>query len=188
MSRALILVRHAMPEVTPGVGAKLWPLNESAGEDCVLLAHALPEQLSPTIWSSTEKKAQQTAAIIAMRRSLRLEMDEGFGEVDRPADWAEDHRALAAAYLRGEQHPGWEPRERVMHRFADAVERALAEPGEGAVVVVNHGMALSLYLELVARIDIVPFWQALTFPDAWRVDLETGELARVYSGAPAPDA
>ena len=177
-----------MPAVRPGVAPRLWGLSESAGEDCVLLAHALPEKLAPVVWSSGEKKAEQTAAIIAMRRGLRVEVDEGFGEVDRPPEWAEDHRTLAAAYLAGTERAGWEPRERVMHRFAEAVERARAGAGEGDVVIVNHGMALSLYLELVARIDIVPFWKALTFPDTWRVDVETGELTRLYSGAPAPDA
>jgi broad specificity phosphatase PhoE len=75
-----------------------------------------------------------------------------------------------------------------MHRFADAVERILATRHDCDVVIVNHGMALSLYLELVARVDIVPFWRALTFPDAWRVDLDTEQLMRLYSGAAAPDA
>jgi broad specificity phosphatase PhoE len=187
MTHGLVLVRHAMSNVQPGVAAKLWGITESAGEDCVLLAHALPENVAPVVWSSSEKKAEQTAAIIAMRLGLRAEVDERFGEVDRPADWVEDHRALARTYLRGAEHPGWEPRERVMHRFAEAVERVRAG-AEGDSVIVNHGMALSLYLELVARIDIVPFWQALTFPDAWRVDLETAELTHLYSGAPAPDA
>lgn len=188
MARHLILVRHAMSSVQPGVAPRLWGITESAGEDCVLLAHALPDGLAPVVWSSSEKKAEQTAAIIAMQRGLRTEVDEGFGEVDRPPEWAEDHRTLAADYLAGSEHSGWEPRERVMRRFADAVERAQAGAGEGDVVIVNHGMALSLYLELVARIDIVPFWRALTFPDAWSVDVETGELVRLYSGAPAPDA
>ncbi len=184
---ALILVRHAMPQAQPGIAPQAWALSEFAGEDCVLLAHALPEDLAPVVWSSAERKAEQTAAVIAMRRGLRVEVDDGFGEVDRPSEWVEDHRTLAAAYLAGAAHPGWEPRDRVMRRFAAAVERALSAPGGGDVVIVDHGMALSLYLELVARIDIVPFWRALTFPDAWRVDLETGELVRLYSGAPAPD-
>jgi broad specificity phosphatase PhoE len=189
MSRALILVRHAMPEVTPGVSPKLWALGDSAGEDCVLLAHALPGDLAPTVWTSSERKAEQTAGIIAMRRGLQVEMDDAFGEVDRPAEWVEDHRALAAAYLAGVEHPGWEPRAHVRRRFADAIDRAFAAtPGDGDIVVVNHGMALSLYLELVARVDIVAFWQALTFPDAWRLEPATGELSRVYSGAPAPGA
>ena len=186
---AFILVRHAMSDVQPGVASKLWGITESAGEDCVLLAHALPELLAPVVWSSSEPKASQTAAIIAMRRGLQTAVDDGFGEVDRPTTWDGDYRALAAAYLAGAAHPGWEPRGQVMRRFADAVERATAAAaGDGDLVVVNHGMAMSLYLELVARIDIVPFWQALTFPDAWRVDVETGELAHLYSGAPAPDA
>ncbi|MGH2609222.1 MAG: histidine phosphatase family protein, partial [Tepidiformaceae bacterium] len=119
MTRALILVRHAMSDVQSGVASRLWGITESAGEDCVLLAHALPEHLAPVIWSSSERKAEQTAAIIAMRRGLRVAVDEGLGEVDRPTTWEGDYRAQAAAYLAGAAHPGWEPRERVMRRFAD---------------------------------------------------------------------
>lgn len=189
MSRALILVRHALPDATPGVAPRLWPLADSAAEDCVLVAHALPERLAPTVWSSTERKAEQTAAIIAMRRGVTNTTDARFGEVDRPDEWVEDHRARAAAYLSGTQHPGWEPRATVMHRFAEAVQAARgAMDPERDLVIVTHGMAMSLYLELVARIDIVPFWRALTFPDAWRIDLETEQLTHLYSGAQAPDA
>ncbi|HEX6029782.1 MAG TPA: histidine phosphatase family protein, partial [Tepidiformaceae bacterium] len=121
MTRGVILVRHAMPAATPGVAPTLWPLTDSAAEDCVLLAHALPERLAPTVWSSSEKKAEQTAAIIAMRLGLATATDDGFREVDRPDEWVEDHRARAAAHLAGVEHAGWEPRTIVMHRFADAV-------------------------------------------------------------------
>jgi broad specificity phosphatase PhoE len=184
LGRAIILVRHAMPDPVPGVSPRLWSLADPAAEDCVLLAHALPEDLAPTIWSSTEKKAEQTAAIVAMRRGLATATDARFGEVDRPDEWVDDHRARAAAYLSGTEHPGWEPHRLVVHRFAEAVEAAQATiHREDDLIIVTHGMAMSLYLELVARIDIVPFWQALTFPDAWRIDLETEEATRVFGGA-----
>lgn len=178
-----------MPEVVPGVAASQWGLSESAGEDCVLLAHALPGEIAASVLTSTEKKAEQTAAIIAMRRGLARTLDPRVGEVDRPPEWVEDHRALAAAYLGGVPHPGWEPRADVLKRFAAAVGDALVMEyeNESDIVVVNHGMALSLYLAFVAPIEIVPFWTALTFPDAWRFDLETKELRHLYSGAPAPD-
>ncbi len=188
MGRGIILVRHAMPDVARGVSSKLWGITEAAGEDCVLLAHALPADLGARICTSSEKKAEQTAAIIAMRRALVTVVDEGFGEVDRPTTWDDDYRVLAAGYLAGADHPGSEPREAVRRRFASAIDRALNGQATGDIVVVNHGLALSLYLASVASIDLVAFWLSLTFPNAWRMDLETGELARLYSGAPAPDA
>lgn len=190
MGRGIILVRHAMPEVAPGVAPALWGLSEPAGEDCVLVAHALPAELAPSIHTSGERKAEQTAAILGMRLGLTLTIDPRLGEVDRPGEWVEDHRAMAAAYLAGTNHPGWEPRDAVVARFATAVGDALVLEHESAgdIVVVNHGMALSLYLAHATGIETVTFWQALTFPDAWRFDLGSGELTHLYSGASAPDA
>ena len=134
--RGLILVRHAMPEVERGIASKLWSWAKSAKEDCVLLANALPDDLAPTIYASDEPKAQQTAAVIALRRGLATAIDPGFGEVDRSAaGWIEDHRAAALRYLETGEAPGWEPREQVVRRFSDAVARAMEQPGEGAVVV-----------------------------------------------------
>ena len=61
-------------------------------------------------------------------------------------------------------------------------------PLDRDLIVVNHGLALSLYLASRTRIDLVPFWQALTFPDAWRLDLESGELSHLFhAGLPPPD-
>ena len=84
MARALIFVRHAMPEVTPDTPSREWRLTEASREDCVLLAHALPADLAPTVFTSTEPKAQETGAIIALRKALTTEEYHGFNEVERP--------------------------------------------------------------------------------------------------------
>ena len=53
----------------------------------------------------------------------------------------------------------------------DIVETAVAA-GEGAVVVVSHGLALSLHLRdrLGEEFDAESFWRSLGFPDAWVLD------------------
>jgi len=188
MTRGLILIRHAMPEVVPGVSSKLWTLGEHTREDCVLLAHALPADLAPVVYSSDQPKTRETAAVIALRRGLSVVTDRRFAEVDQRDRWIDDdYRAVAARYLGGFDEPGWEPRAAVVGRFTRAVDEALAAGPAGDLVVVNHGLALSLYLASVAAIDLVPFWRALTFPDAWRLDLETHALARVFMGGVAAD-
>ena len=49
-------------------------------------------------------------------------------------------------------------------------------------------MALSLYAaNLADGIDLPAFWRALTFPDAWRVDLETKALERLFFGGLSPE-
>lgn len=187
MNPALILIRHAMPEVTPEVHSAGWPLSQSAKEDCVLLAHSLPRSLAPVVYTSPEVKAHETAAVIALRRGLQVAADPGFGEVDHPYFWDEDYREAAATYLRVGAREAWEPPEAVVARFAAAVDRARSAHPEGDLLIVNHGLALSLYLAAHAPIDLVPFWRALTFPDAWRFDPTSATLTRVYhAGLPPP--
>jgi 2,3-bisphosphoglycerate-dependent phosphoglycerate mutase len=183
VGRGLILVRHAMPVVSDRVPSTEWTLSESSMEECVLLAHCLPTDLAPVVHSSSQPKAERTAAVIALRRGLTVEPDEAFREVDKSEEWFdgdEGYRAAVATYLRDGGRPDWEEHAAVARRFGDAVDRALAANPLGDLVVVNHGMALSLYVASREPIDLVPFWRALTFPDAWRLDLETGELLRLF--------
>lgn len=82
MGRGLILVRHAMPAVSDTVPSTEWTLSESGMEECVLLAHCLPPDLAPVVYSSNQPKAERTAAVIALRRGLTVEADEAFREVE----------------------------------------------------------------------------------------------------------
>ena len=181
-----------MPEVVPGVSSTLWELGEAALEDCVLLAHALPEALAPRAFTSHQPKVKQTAGVLALRRGLHVVEDERLREVGQSPGWIDDYRAAAASYLRdgsvGET-ADWEPRERVVERFAAGVDAAIAanRGSAGDVVIVNHGLAMSLWTDSRSGIDLVPFWRRLTFPDAWRLDLETGDVRRLWMGGRAAE-
>ena len=153
----------------------------------MLLAHALPPNLAPIVYTSGQPKTDETGAIIALRRGLRTAVDERFAEVDQSASgWIEDYRMTARAYLRTGTSPGWEPHKSVVSRFDAAISDFIVASGD--VVIATHGLAPSLWLASRTSIDLLPFWEALTFPDAWRFDTESGELTHVFSaGAPAPD-
>jgi broad specificity phosphatase PhoE len=195
----LTLVRHAMSAVERGVASKRWGITEAAREDCLLLSEHLPPSIAPCIYASGERKSLETAQVIAPRKGCDVVVDDGFAEVDRPATWDNDYRALAAAYVGGAAHPAWEPAATVHDRFGRAARRARGAHADADVVVVNHGMALTLYLAafdpvVVARgearaFDAVAFWRALTFPDAWRLDTASNTVTRVFdAGLPPPDA
>ncbi len=176
----IVLVRHAMPNVQRGVASRLWGLSEATREDCVLLAHALAQPVS-AIWSSDEPKALQTAEVIALRLGLPVEVSHSFAEVDRPEIWDRDYREVAAAYLRGAVEPGWETPAAVIRRFSEGVERA--KPDEsGDLVIVNHGLAMTLWLSTRADLDAEPWWRALTLPDAWRFDPASRALEHLWLG------
>lgn len=181
MSGAIILVRHAMPHVVQGTSSKFWGLSEAGREDCVLLAHALTGDIAPTIWSSDERKARETAEVIGLRIGRQVEVDPRFQEVDRPQVWDRDYREVAAGYLAGVHEPGWESQASVVSRFSRAVLEAAAAQ-EGDVIVATHGMAMSLWAASVVELDVVPWWRELSFPDAWRVDIEARTLEHVWLG------
>ena len=179
----VILVRHAMPNVERGVASRLWGLSESSREDCVLLAHALPGPVA-SIWTSDEPKARETGEVIGLRLGLPVQVDHAFAEVDRPEIWDRDYREVAAAYLRGVVEPGWEDPQVVVRRFGAGVSNAVAAPPAN-VVVVNHGLAMTLWLSSQTQFDAEPWWRALTLPDAWRFDTVSGALEHLWMGGEA---
>ena len=165
-------VRHAMPAVEEGVDPARWHLDE------VTRAHTLAwaDRLEVgggigALVSSTEPKALETAAAIAERWSAEVRPDERLREADRP--WiGTGYRAMAHRYLRGERHDGWEPQEAVAERVAAAVADAHDVAAGGPVVIVGHGLSLSIHLgdRLGSDFDRESFWSRLAFPDAWALD------------------
>jgi broad specificity phosphatase PhoE len=141
------------------------------------------------IAASAEPKAEQTARIVAEELGMSVVIDPRLGEVDRPTTWDGDYREQAAAHLAGKSLPQWEPRDEAIERFGDAIIDLASREGDGDIVVVNHGLALSLFLAANVDLDIVAFWQALRFPDAWRFVPATGEVTHVFAdGLAPPDA
>lgn len=175
----LILIRHALPAVDRDVDSTQWGLAPGALREAERLAGLLPDDVDKTIWTSSERKAVATAGAIAAVRGLRVAIDDRFGEVHRP--WTDgDYRSEALRYLAGDVPDGWEAPDAVVRRFTDAVS---ALPRAQVIAIVDHGLALSLYAASVVTIDVRAFWIALSLPDAWLVDLETGERSRLYEPA-----
>jgi broad specificity phosphatase PhoE len=171
-------VRHAMAAVEEGVDPADWHLGEATREQARTWADRLEvgEGIGALV-SSTEPKALETAVAIAERWPAEVREDDRLREATRP--WiGTGYRALAHRYLRGEAHEGWEPQAAVAERIAGAVGDARDAAAGAAVVIVTHGLALSIHLgdRLGADFDRESFWSRLAFPDAWA--LEGGTLHR----------
>ncbi len=185
-------VRHAMPQTDDGADPSTWHLGEEGTRLAGRLAGRL-EVASSTprigaLVSSTEPKAIETATAIAAHWKAEVVTDDRLREVTRP--WVGDgYRSVAHRYLRGEVPAGWETHEDVAARTGAAVHAARASAGEGPVVIVSHGLALSVHLGalLGGDFDRDAFWRSLAFPDAWTLD-EAGTLHRplVGIGPPSP--
>lgn len=173
-------MRHAMAIVdptSPPSGWELGPAGRAAAAD--LARHADVGDVV-AMASSPEPKAWATAAALAEKVGLDVRADDRLVEARRP--WVGDgYRILAHRYLSGEEPPGWEARTEVAARVGAAVDALRADAGPGEVVVVGHGLSLTLHLEAVfgPPFDAYAFWCRLAFPDAWRVDRDQLSLSRV---------
>ena len=171
-------VRHAMPVVQDGVDPADWHLEGETRAQVTAWADRLEvgERIAVLV-ASTEPKALETAAAIAGRWPGEVRQDDRLREARRP--WiGTGYRHLAHRYLRGEPLDGWEPHEAVADRMAAAVDDTIASAAGGPVVIVGHGLALSIHLgdRLGPDFDRESFWSRLAFPDAWA--LVDGELHR----------
>ena len=177
-------VRHAMAVQTDGVHPTEWHLDAAARADAARMATLL--EVAPTVGclvSSTEPKAVETAEAIAEHWDVALVPDDGLREAVRP--WiGPGYRAVVHRYLRGELPEGWEPHGDVEARMAASIGAATELAAGRPIVVVSHGLSLSLHLgdRLGPDFDREWFWSSLAFPDAWALDA-TGTLHRPAASA-----
>jgi broad specificity phosphatase PhoE len=169
----LILVRHAMPAVDPGVPSERWEL----GAEGRAAARALAAAHEPGYYvASDEPKALQTVQEMSAGREVVPE--PGLREVRRPYRWSDAYRIQARAYVDGVCHDGWEPHAQVVARFEAAVSRhaEMAAMRKQPLIVGTHGLAPTVWLASRLRLEPTPgdFWASLRFPDLVEVDLIAG--------------
>lgn len=172
MAVRLYLVRHAMPLVEPHVASDAWQLGDAGRAAAVDVARAFGDGQYRWV-ASTQAKARQTAeAIVSVKDpDAVIHTDTGFVEVAKPQVFVANHRQLASAYVSGTTHVGWESHEDVVARFDAAMARQLRACRVDNLVVVTHGMALTLWLARHIDFgDAGRFWRGLALPDVIAVD------------------
>jgi broad specificity phosphatase PhoE len=162
-----------MPDFSPETPASEWLLSDAGHAEARLLADVLPG--GSRLVASDEPKAWQT-----LEPAGHVTRDLRFNEVWRTEPWDGNWRQLRRAYVEGADHPGWEPRSRVAARFGTALSEHLDAAGGRPLVVATHGMAMTIWLTArIALPDPGAFWAGLRFPDAHRVNLQAGTIARL---------
>jgi broad specificity phosphatase PhoE len=167
-----------MPIVEPDVPSEQWRL----GDEGRAAARSLRPLLSEPAYfvASDAPKVVQTLEELAGDTSVSI--DPGFREVRRPHIWSDDYRMVARAYVTGTRPDRWEHHSQVADRFAAAVARhaALAVAGSRTLVIGTHGLAPTIWLMTVMRLDPSPaqFWERLSFPDIIDVNLLEGTATR----------
>lgn len=170
--RRLILVRHAAPRVQPDIRARDWPLSAEGRTQAERLAARLTALCAPAVvYSSPERKAFETAGLIACALGLKVERAGDLREHDRTGAGYLDADAFAAAIARFFTHPeelvfGRETAAQAGARFAAVVRELSARAPNRDILLVTHGTVLTLYAAAVAGVAPLPFWRGLGMPAA----------------------
>ncbi|MQA61658.1 MAG: histidine phosphatase family protein [Actinophytocola sp.] len=163
------------------------PLTELGEQQADALADQLTEDPVVAVYCSVATRAQQTAAPVAARHGLEVQVVEGVqeifvGDLEDRGDQAgiEAYASVYFPWTLGELHlsmPGGESGIEVRDRYLAAVAQIRAkheqEHPDGTVVLVSHGGAMRLCAELLA--DNVPpnLAEAGLIPNTGAIVLET---------------
>jgi probable phosphoglycerate mutase len=164
MTRRLILARHgqtdanrrgALDSLPPG-----GPLTEDGRRQARELAAELSDEPIVAIYASRATRAQQTAAPLAQRHGLTVEVVEGVQEVfvgdlegHTDAEAIRRFHGVFQAWATGEldtRMPGGESAAEVVERFSATLAKLTDRHPGGTVVVVSHGAAIRLVTPFLA--------------------------------------
>jgi broad specificity phosphatase PhoE len=183
----LVLVRHG--ETASNVGMVLDslppgpPLTDLGQEQAKLLADALADEPVVAVYASTAVRAQQTAAPVAAKHGMAVQVVEGVQEIfcgdlegrsDREAygifvktasEWAEGRLELVL--------PGGENGRQVVDRCLAAIAAVTEGVTDGTVVLVSHGGAIRLTGQALAPNVTASLAAGGLLPNTGRVVLES---------------
>jgi broad specificity phosphatase PhoE len=166
---ALILVKHAMPEIEPDVEAPQWRLSAAGRDGSRRLAERLREYAPVAVVTSHEPKAMETGEIVGKLLGVRVTRQVGLHEHERSSRPFLSPEAFNARMAHFFAHPdervvGHESADEALARFHRALDAVVAEHPDGAVVAVAHGTVISLFVSHVAGGDPFVLWSRLGLP------------------------
>jgi broad specificity phosphatase PhoE len=167
--RKLILVKHAAPQVVPGVAPEKWTLSEQGKQRCGALADALLAYQPAAVVSSLEPKAAGTGELVAGQLTLPFEAVEGLHEHDRsnvPHLPSREFISLMELFFRrpAERVLGRESAHEALRRFESAVGHVLNTHAEQTVAIVSHGTVIALFVAKYGGGKAYDLWRQMGLP------------------------
>jgi broad specificity phosphatase PhoE len=150
--KTVYFITHPDVVIDPAVPVPQWPLSERGRTRMQALLTQPWVATITAIYSSTERKAREGAAVLAQHRALPVHQVAALGENDRSATGflpPQEFEAIVAQFF---AHPevsirGWEPAAVAQQRIVSAVTAILAhDPTPGALAMVSHGGVGTLLL------------------------------------------
>jgi broad specificity phosphatase PhoE len=188
----IFFVTHPEVAVDPAVPVPEWGLSD-AGR--ARLTHLVAQPWVPTLTgvvSSAERKAVETAQVLAESAALPVAVDEALGENDRSATGflpPAEFEAVADQFFARPQESirGWERAVDAQRRIVAAVERVVAG-ATGDVAVVAHGGVGALLLCHLLGVPIDRRYDQPGQGSWYRFDSATGQVVHGWRRLDAVDA
>lgn len=135
------------------------------------------------LYASYERKAQETARLVAQQLGIAVETCPNVHEHLRSTSSflpQQEFRERLRAFFEepGSQVFGLETAGAALARFSSAVEQLLVPDDGRDVAVVTHGTVMSLYVSARSEWEPFPFWNRLGQPAVVIFDAETRSLAQ----------
>ena len=178
----VILVRHAEPQIETEIPASAWSLTTRGESATRRLVPRIAALRPSTIIASPERKALQTAGLLAEGLEISLQQDERFSE--QGADIGDFYPDYAQFRAIVEQHFN-RPEEVVFRgesassaaaRFANGIAAVRESSRTGTPVIVSHGRIMASWLAGISGQPPIEVWTALRMPDLIEVDLDTSQF------------
>lgn len=177
MSRRLILVKHSMPVLEPGIPSSQWQLSNTGKQRCTVLAQHLAAYQPFQLYSSLEPKAVQTAELIAGILGVDWHTYPGLHEHERPQAGLSSQKQFHENVRRFFEQPtdvifGTESADQAYLRFATALNNLAQDQSSTRhnLVVVTHGTVLTLFVSRRCGLPAYPFWEQLGLPSFIELD------------------
>ncbi|MYD92100.1 MAG: histidine phosphatase family protein [Chloroflexi bacterium] len=184
----LLLVRHSRPCISNGMSYRDWPLSDEGRRLAVRAAEYVAGFNPRLICSSDERKASDTAKIIARHCSLDVNVVPDLREHDRTGvkwrDAATRRQELQALFANPDDVVfGRESGSQALQRLKSAIDR-VTKRTSGPWVLVTHGTVMALYLARLTDRAALEIWSQLGLPAVAAVDCRNRRLVELVAEFP----
>ena len=183
--RRLVLIRHANPTLRSDTPPAEWGLSEDGVRRARVLAGRILPGSAGTVYTSTERKAVETAQLLGTAWQLPVTPVRGLHEHERAGEplvtASEFQRRVRELFARPRDLVyGTETGEGARRRFDGAVATVLAADSDD-VIIVSHGTVMTLFVAGAAGVEPFAFWQSLDMPCAVTFTLPALSIAGLTS-------
>ncbi|MCG3220451.1 MAG: histidine phosphatase family protein [Candidatus Heimdallarchaeota archaeon] len=176
MSNEFIFLRHALTKIDPSKPADQWELSEEGIRNIKEIVLSGVFDNVDLIIASAENKAIQTASYIANKIDKKIVTEASFNELNRGFSFKvnknEYDKIVEKALIHWEECiDSWESARSTLDRFLEGVKIVNQEYSDKKIIVVCHGINLSLYFAHLLNIpdnQLFLRWKNLEFC-AWGI-------------------